>query len=144
MEPGRVRGPVVSVTRAAQKASGPARSCRACSSSLFTHPSFIPPGFVFCFAVFNFLETSRLQYCLCGVFWNWVGRFDSLLTVGGEGSGGFVESCGDRSSGTPVQGHRPGSWVLPARLEQPLGAGVQGQSFLPSIADGSVASCVER
>lgn len=53
--------------------------------------------------------------------------------MAGEGSGSFVESCGDRSLGNPVQSHRPGSGVLPAKREQPPGARVLGQSFLPSI-----------
>lgn len=56
--------------------------------------------------------------------------------MAGEGSGSFEESCGDRSLGNPVQSHRPGSGVLPAKREQPPpppGARVLGQSFLPSI-----------
>lgn len=63
--------------------------------------------------------------------------------MAGEGSGIFVESCGDRSVGKLVQNHRPGSGVLPAKREQPPPppAGVPGQSFLPSVTIILVAYC---
>lgn len=88
------------MTRTAQKLlTGP----EVARPDLFAfYPPFFPP-LLFLFSNFseNVWSSTPFLFVWC------VLRLGSLLIKGGEGNGGFVESW---RVGTPVQGHRPGSW----------------------------------
>lgn len=83
------------------------------------YPPFFYPPLQFLFSNFseNVWSSTPFLFVWC------VLRLGSLLIKGGEGSW---------SVGTPVQGHRPGSWNFQLSWSSPQGL-VQGQSFVPSM-----------